>query len=109
MALGNDLPDTGATNRLSRICPCRHRTHRTPPASGASTPRSRQSVALAPSGCGPAGSTGGAVYRGGHDGGRNWGPAPVRYATRTDEVFGCDPFRVLLRGAAPAGFDYHSR
>ena len=39
-------PTPGAANRLSRICPCRQRTHRTPPASRTRTPRARQSVAL---------------------------------------------------------------
>jgi transposase len=33
VALGSGLPDTGATQRLASICPCRDRTHRTPPAS----------------------------------------------------------------------------
>jgi transposase len=33
VALGSGLPDPGATQRLASICPCRDRTHRTPPAS----------------------------------------------------------------------------
>jgi hypothetical protein len=52
---------------------------------------------------------GGAVHWGGHDGGRHGGPSPVRDPTSTDAVFGFDPFSVLLRGAAPAGFASPSR
>ena len=46
---------------------------------------------------------GGAMHRGGHAGGRKWGPEPVRDLQSTDAVFGLEPCRGLLRGAAPAG------
>jgi hypothetical protein len=46
----------GATNRLSRRCPCGDRTHRTPPAARPGTPRARARLAFAPSGRSPAGS-----------------------------------------------------
>ena len=68
MALGSGLCHTGATQRFPRICARGQRTHGATSASGASTPRTGQSVALTPSSRSPSGPAGGAIHCGRHHG-----------------------------------------
>ena len=99
----NKAGHRGATHRFPRICARGHRTHGAPSASGASTPRPGERVALLPSGRGPAGPASGAMHCGRHHGGCTRRPQPVCEPQRAHEVLGTDPVGIFAWGATPTG------